>query len=224
MSLTRKMRTSRAPGFSLTKSRAVPNQPMRNINLEDIENNNNNNDDYNNTIIISKDKLPELEKRFTYIQSYVDVENVVDTHGNFIIRKSYLPPEYNSYSYFPGVDGDTVNVNTESSISRNKLWSLLPNALHYGYVPKRYIRILRDYLGDNDETLSSDENLLPRQKLYPRSVSRAQLKKTRKVYRGINNNNRNNNNNNNEFSSIQKKFVKQLVKKHKRKHRFTKRH
>lgn len=224
MSLNKK---NREPRFSLYRSRTVPIQPTRNINLENIENNNNNNDDYNNIIIISKDKLPELEKKFTYIQSYIDVENVVDTRGNFILRKSFLPREYNSYSYFPGVDGDTVNLNTESLISRNKLWSLLPGALHYGYVPKRYIRILRDYLGDTNETLSSDEKLLPRQKLYPRPDSRAQLKKTRRVYKSYSNNNNsnninNNNNNENGFSNIQKNLSSQLLKKHKRRRRFTK--
>jgi len=224
MSLNNK---NKITGFSPYRSRAIPNQPERDITLENIENNNNN--DYNKTIIISKDKLPELEKKFTYIESYRDVENVIDTCGNFILRKSFLPKEYNSYSYFKGPNGTNVYSNTVDSITRNKLWSLLPNALHYGYVPKEYLRILQDYLGDNNKTLSSDENLLPRPKLYSRPASRAQLKKTRKTYRGLNTNrnrNRNRNNNENEndngFSNIQKKFVKQLVNKHKRRRRFTK--
>lgn len=223
MSLNNK---NKIPGFSPYRSRNVPNQPERNISLENIENNNNNNNDYNKTIIISKDKLPELEKNFTYIESYRDVENVVDTRGNFILRKSFLPKEYNSYSYFKGPNGTNVYSNTVDSITRNKLWSLLPNALHYGYVPKEYIRILQDYLGDNNKTLSSDENLLPRPKLYSRPASKAQLKKTRRAYRRLNTNrNRNRNNNDNSengFSNIQKKFVKQLVNKHKRRRRTTK--
>ena len=69
MSLTKKR-------FSLRKSRKVQKQPERNLNLERIVNNNNDDDEM---IIIPKNKVSELQDKFTYINSLVDLRDMFKT-------------------------------------------------------------------------------------------------------------------------------------------------
>jgi hypothetical protein len=193
MSLTKKK-------FSLRKSRKVQKQPERNFNLERIINNNNNDDD--EMIIIPKNKVAELQDKFTYINSLVDLRDMFNTdifnsNDNLIITKSQFPKEH-QYSYFKGPKGMNVHKNTAEAISADKLWSLLPDALYKGHVPTRYLRILQDFLGDIDRVSLSDRSVQ-----IERPSRRSQATRKRRpnmaikaLNRNYNNNNNNNNNNN----------------------------
>ena len=197
MSLTKKK-------FSLRKSRKVQKQPERNLNLERIVNNNNDDDEM---IIIPKNKVSELQDKFTYINSLVDLRDMFKTdifnsNDNLIITKSQFPKEY-QYSYSKGPKGTNVHLNTAEAISADKLWSLLPDALYRGHVPKRYLRILQDYLGDVDRTALSDKSVEIERRTrreMPTSKRRANM-----AIKALNRNYSNNNNNNNNVNKLAKR-------------------
>lgn len=183
MSLTKKK-------FSLRKSRKVQKQPERNFNLERIVINN----DDDEMIIIPKNKVAELQDKFTYINSLVDLRDLFNTdifnsNDNLIITKSQFPKEH-YYSYFKGPKGTNVHKNTAEAISADKLWSLLPDALYKGHVPTRYLRILQDFLGDIDRVSLSD-----------RSVQIGRPSRRRRANMAIKALNRNYNNNNNNVNN-----------------------
>ena len=225
MSSTRKKPT----GFSLRKSRKVQEQPPRNLNL-DLINNNNNNDD--KKIIILKKDIPELRKKFDYINTLVrsrappkDInnDNNADNNDNIddlIISRSDFPRGY-QYSYFKGPSGTNKYSNTAEAISTAKLWSLLQDSLSDKHVPKRYLRILQDYLMDIDKESLSDK--LIEQPSHRGQLSRVQ---TRRANRALNSNNRNNNvnnnNNNSNNNNNNSKLAKsRLIKRRNTKHRRT---
>jgi len=203
MSLTKKK-------FSLRKSRKVQKQPERNFNLERIVNNNNNNDD-DEMIIIPKNKVAELQDKFTYINSLVDLRDMFNTdifnsNDNLIITKSQFPKEH-YYSYFKGPKGTNVHKNTAEAISADKLWSLLPDALYKGHVPTRYLRILQDYLGDIDRVSLSDRSIQ-----IGRPSRRSQATRKRRANMAIKALNRNyNNNNNNNNNNVNNKLAKRRL-------------
>ena len=207
MSLTKKR-------FSLRKSRNVPKQPERNLYLERI---NNNIDD--EMIIIPKNKVPELQAKFTYINSLVDLRDMFKTdifnsNDNLIITKSQFPKEY-QYSYSKGPKGTNVHLNTAEAISADKLWSLLPDALYRGHVPKRYLRILQDYLGDVDRTALSDRSVVIERRSrreMPTSKRRGNM-----VVKALNRNYSNNNNNNNN-NNVNKLAKRRLTRRRESKH------
>jgi len=193
MSLTKKR-------FSLRKSRKVPKQPERNLYLDRI---NNNTDD--EMIIIPKNKVPELQEKFTYINSLVDLRDMFNTdifnsNGNLVITKSQFPKEY-QYSYSKGPKGTNVHLNTAEAISADKLWSLLPDALYRGHVPKRYLRILQDYLGDVDRTALSDRSVEIERRSRREMPSRDKTRRANMAIKALNRNNNNNNNNSNNNSN-----------------------
>ena len=199
MSLTKKR-------FSLRKSRKVPKQPERNLYLDRI---NNNTDD--EMIIIPKNKVPELQEKFTYINSLVDLRDMFKTdifnsNDNLIITKSQFPKEY-QYSYSKGPKGTNVHLNTAEAISADKLWSLLPDALYRGHVPKRYLRILQDYLGDVDRTALSDRSVEIERRSRREIPSRNKTKRGNMVVKALNRNynNINNINNNNNVNKLAKR-------------------
>jgi len=201
MSLTKK-KPMRAQGFSLRKSRKVREQPARNFNLERIVNNN----DDDEMIIIPKNKVAELQDKFTYINSLVDLRDMFNTdifnsNDNLIITKSQFPKEH-YYSYFKGPKGTNVHKNTAEAISADKLWSLLPDALYKGHVPTRYLRILQDFLGDIDRVSLSDRSVQierPSRRSTPSRKRRANMA-IKELNRNYNNNNNNNNNVNNKLA------------------------
>ena len=207
MSLTKKR-------FSLRKSRKVPKQPERNLYLDRI---NNNTDD--EMIIIPKNKVPELQEKFTYINSLVDLRDMFKTdifnsNDNLIITKSQFPKEY-QYSYSKGPKGTNVHLNTAEAISADKLWSLLPDALYRGHVPKRYLRILQDYLGDVDRTALSDRSVVIERRSrreMPTSKRRGNM-----VVKALNRNYSNNNNNNNN-NNVNKLAKRRLTRRRESKH------
>ena len=209
MSLTKKR-------FSLRKSRKVQKQPERNLNLERIVNNNNDDDEM---IIIPKNKVSELQDKFTYINSLVDLRDMFNTdifnsNGNLIITKSQFPKEY-QYSYSKGPKGTNVHLNTAEAISADKLWSLLPDALYRGHVPKRYLRILQDYLGDVDRTALSDRSVVIERRSrreMPTSKRRGNM-----VVKALNRNYSNNNNNNNN-NNVNKLAKRRLTRRRESKH------
>ena len=222
MSSTRKKPT----GFSLRKSRKVQEQPPRNLNLDLI---NNNNDDDKKIIILKKD-IPELRKKFDYINTlvksrapYKDInnDNNADNNDNIddlIISRSDFPRGY-QYSYFKGPSGTNKYSNTAEAISTDKLWSLLQDALSNKHVPKRYLRILQDYLMDIDKESLSDK--LIEQPSHRGQLSRVQ---TRRANRVLNSNNRNNNVNNNNNSNNNSKLAKsRLIRRRETKHGRTRR-
>jgi hypothetical protein len=193
MSLTKKK-------FSLRKSRKVQKQPERNFNLERIINNNNNNNNDDEMIIIPKNKVAELQDKFTYINSLVDLRDMFNTdifnsNDNLIITKSQFPKEH-QYSYFKGPKGINVHKNTAEAISADKLWSLLPDALYKGHVPTRYLRILQDFLGDIDRVSLSDRSVQ-----IERPSRRSQATRKRRANMAIKALNRNYNNNNNNVNN-----------------------
>ena len=193
MSLTKKR-------FSLRKSRKVLKQPERNLYLDRI---NNNTDD--EMIIIPKNKVPELQEKFTYINSLVDLRDMFNTdifnsNGNLVITKSQFPKEY-QYSYSKGPKGTNVHLNTAEAISADKLWSLLPDALYRGHVPKRYLRILQDYLGDVDRTALSDRSVEIERRSRREMPSRDKTRRANMAIKALNRNNNNNNNNSNNNSN-----------------------
>ena len=204
MSLTKKK-------FNLRKSRKVQKQPERNFNLERIIDNNNDNDEM---IIIPKNKVAELQDKFTYINSLVDLRDMFNTdifnsNDNLIITKSQFPKEH-YYSYFKGPKGTNVHKNTAEAISADKLWSLLPDALYKGHVPTRYLRILQDYLGDIDRVSLSDRSV---QIGRPSRRRRANMA-IKALNRNYNNNNNNNNNNNVNNKLAKRRLTRRRETKH----------
>jgi len=204
MSLTKKK-------FNLRKSRKVQKQPERNFNLERIIDNNNDNDEM---IIIPKNKVAELQDKFTYINSLVDLRDMFNTdifnsNDNLIITKSQFPKEH-YYSYFKGPKGTNVHKNTAEAISADKLWSLLPDALYKGHVPTRYLRILQDFLGDIDRVSLSDRSVQierPSRRRRPNMAIKA-------LNRNYNNNNNNNNNNNVNNKLAKRRLTRRRETKH----------
>ena len=201
MSLTKKR-------FSLRKSRKVQKQPERNLNLKRIVNNNNDDDEM---IIIPKNKVSELQDKFTYINSLVDLRDMFKTdifnsNDNLIITKSQFPKEY-QYSYSKGPKGTNVHLNTVEAISSDKLWSLLPDALYRGHVPKRYLRILQDYLGDVDRTALSDRSVPIERRSRREMPSRNKTRRGNMVVKALNRNYNNNINNNNNVNKLAKRHI-----------------
>ncbi len=197
MSLTKKK-------FSLRKSRKVQKQPERNFNLERIIINNNDDDEM---IIIPKNKVAELQDKFTYINSLVDLRDMFNTdifnsNDNLIITKSQFPKEH-YYSYFKGPKGTNVHKNTAEAISADKLWSLLPDALYKGHVPTRYLRILQDFLGDIDRVSLSDRSV---------QIGRpSRRRRPNMAIKALNKNYNNNNNNININNNINNKLAKRRL-------------
>jgi len=141
-----KNKPMRVPGFSLRKSRNVPKQPPRNLNLKYIVNNSR-----EDIIIIPKEKIDILRRDFDWFDIIIDnLENDddddnYDEDGNILLRKStwLLLDEY---TYFNDHTSHYLHGNIVNSIPRDKMFDLIHQVINKGYVPIEYVRIMTDYL------------------------------------------------------------------------------
>ena len=133
-------------GFSLHKSRNVPKQPPRNLNLKYIVNNSR-----EDIIIIPKEKIDILRRDFDWFNIIIDnLENDddddnYDEDGNILLRKStwLLLDEY---TYFNDHISHYLHGKIVNSIPRDKMFDLIHQVINKGYVPIEYVRIMTDYL------------------------------------------------------------------------------
>ena len=145
MSLTIK-KSMRVPGFSLRKSRKVPKQPSRNLNLKYSVNNSR-----EDIIIIPKEKIDILRRDFDWFDIIIDnlendeYDDNYDEDGNILLRKStwLLLDEY---TYFNNGKSHYLHGNIVNSIPRDKMFDLIHEVINKGYVPIEYVRIMTDYL------------------------------------------------------------------------------
>ena len=196
-------------------------QPERNLNLVNIPL-------YNteDVIIIPKEMFTELKGRFGLIETFLDrdlFKNDVDYYddaGNYLLMKtSFVAPRY---EYFKGPTGRNRHINTVNSISRDKLFELLPDAIFKGQVPQEFARIVEDVL------IAERGSLVPpppeRQRVFIPEPTRAYQQRVRRAF-AIHNNPYNQNstvirkhNNNNNNSKLAAKYSNQIKRRRVTKH------
>ena len=194
-------------------------QPERNLNLVNIPL-------YNteDVIIIPQEMFTELKGRFGLIETFLDrdlFKNDVDYYdeaGNYLLMKtSFVAPRY---EYFKGPTGRNRHINTVNSISRDKLFELLPDAIFKGQVPQEFARIVEDVL------IAERGSLVPpppeRQRVFIPEPTRAREQRVRQAFTTQNNSDKSNSkevmrkyNNNSNNSKLAAKFSNRLTRRRK---------
>jgi hypothetical protein len=217
MSSTRS-RTPRQP-FKLHQTRKL-RQQERNLNLVNLP-------AYNSedVIIIPKDMLPGLKEKFGWFNTFLDKDlfrndvDYYDEDGNYLLMKTmFVAPRY---EYFKGPTGRNRHINTVNSISREKLFELLPEAIFEGQVPQEFARIVEDVL------IAERGSLVPppqeRQRVLISMPTRAHEQRVRQAFAAHNNSDesnnkaslrKHNNSNNNNSKLAKSRLTKRRNTKH----------
>ena len=159
-------------------------QQERNLNLVNLP-------AYNSAdvIIIPKEMFTDLKGRFGLIETFLDNDlfkndgDFYDKDGNYLLMKTmFVAPRY---EYFKGPKGTNRHRNTVNSISREKLFELLPDAIFEGQVPQEFARIVEDIL------MADRGSLVPppseRQRALRPATTRAHEQRVRQVWAAQNN-------------------------------------
>jgi hypothetical protein len=203
-------------------------QQERNLNLVNLP-------AYNSAdvIIIPKEMFTELKRRFGLIETFLDTDlfkndgDFYDKDGNYLLMKTmFVAPRY---EYFKGPTGRNRHINTVNSISREKLFELLPDAIFEGQVPQEFARILEDVL------MADRGSLVPpppeRQRALIPVTTRAREQRVRQAFAAQNNSNKSNsrealrkyNSNSNNNSKLATKHSNRLTRRRNTKHGRTRR-
>ena len=210
--------------FKLHQTRKL-RQQERNLNLVNLP-------AYNSedVIIIPKEMLPELKDRFGWFNTFLDRDlfsNDVDYYnkdGNYLLMKyMFVAPRY---EYFKGPTGTNRHRNTVNSISREKLFELLPDAIFKGQVPQEFARIVEDVLIAERGSLVAPPQ--ERQRALIPVPTRAREQRVRQAFTTQNNSDKSNskevmrkyNNNSNNNSKLAKS---RLIRRRETKHGRTRR-
>jgi len=203
------------------KSRKL-RQPERNLNLINLPRYNS-----EDVIIIPKEMFTELKRRFGLIETFLDNDlfkndgDFYDKDGNYLLMKSmFVAPRY---EYFKGPTGRNRHINTVNSISREKLFELLPDAIFEGQVPQEFARIVEDVL------MAPRGSLVPpppeRQRALIPVTTRAREQRVRQAFAAQNNSDKLNSrealrkhNNNNNNSKLATKHSNRLTRRRNTKH------